>query len=188
MTSYPATIDQRSVLGDPSLVLSTERPPVIRQAGFVTRLVAFLLDIIFVTVGSIVFAALISLVLNFFGFSEQNLHADDNTRTVIAILETTIVIVSGLSVLLFIPGYFVAFWVLFGATPGKQLLGLKVIRTKKQRLGWGRATLRYIGYFISAIVLFIGYFWVLVDGRRQAWHDKLADTFVVYTWDVREIK
>jgi hypothetical protein len=25
-----------------------------------------------------------------------------------------------------------------------------------------------------------------MDRRRQAWHDKLADTFVVYGWDVEK--
>jgi uncharacterized RDD family membrane protein YckC len=30
----------------------------------------------------------------------------------------------------------------------------------------------------------LGFFWVLVDSRRQAWHDKFAETFVIYVWDV----
>ena len=155
-----------------------------RQAGFVSRLAAFVLDIIIVTAGSIVFAALVSLILNFFGFSAQQLKADDPTRSLVVALQYVIVALSALAVALFIPGYFVLFWALVGATPGKQVLGLKIIRTNRQQLGWGRAIVRYIGYWISAIVLFLGFLWVLGDGRRQAWHDKMADTFVVYAWDV----
>jgi uncharacterized RDD family membrane protein YckC len=163
-------------------------PPQIRrvqQAGFVSRLAAFVLDVMIVTAGSIVFAALVSLILSFFGFSAQGLKADDPTRSLLVVLQFVIVALSGLAVVVFIPGYFVLFWVIVGATPGKQVLGLKIVRTsQQQQLGWGRAIVRFIGYWISAIVLFLGFLWVLVDGRRQAWHDKMADTFVVYTWDV----
>ena len=31
-------------------------------------------------------------------------------------------------------------------------------------------------------ILFPGYLWVLVDNRRQGFHDKLAGTFVIYSW------
>ena len=155
----------------------------VQRAGFVSRLAAFTLDVVIVTAGSIVFAALVSLILNFFGFSAQGLKGDDPTRSLLAVLQFIIIALSGLAVALFIPGYFVLFWVLVGATPGKQVLGLKIVRTSRQQLGWGRAIVRFIGYWISAIVFFLGFLWVLVDSRRQAWHDKLADTFVVYTWD-----
>jgi uncharacterized RDD family membrane protein YckC len=156
----------------------------VKQAGFVTRLVAFLIDIVLVTVGSIVFAALVGLVLNFFGFGTQSIKVDDRTLILLSILQAIIVVASGLAVLLFVPAYFVGFWVLSGATPGKFILGLQVVRTQHRPLGWRHAIVRYIGYFISAICLFMGFVWILVDGRRQGWHDKLADTFVVYTWDV----
>jgi uncharacterized RDD family membrane protein YckC len=29
-------------------------------------------------------------------------------------------------------------------------------------------------------IFFLGYLWILVDDRRQGWHDKLARTLVVY--------
>lgn len=157
----------------------------LKQAGFVSRAVALILDILFVTMGSIVFAALASLILNFFGFNAESLTTDDPT-TFLGMIQVIIVAMSSLAVLLFVPGYFVIFWVLVGATPGKQILGLRIIRTDTSPLGWSRAVLRYIGYFISAIVFFLGYLWVFVDDRRMAWHDKLADTFVVYSWDVAQ--
>lgn len=166
-----------------STTLAAPATTALVHAGFVSRGVAFLLDILFVTMGSIVFAALVSLILNFFGFNAETL-TTDNPATVLGMVQVIIVAVSSLAVLLFIPAYFVIFWVLVGATPGKQILGLKVIRTQAKPLSWGRAIVRYIGYFISAIVFFLGYLWVFVDVRRQGWHDKLADTFVVYSWDV----
>jgi uncharacterized RDD family membrane protein YckC len=38
---------------------------------------------------------------------------------------------------------------------------------------------RYLGYFVSAIPLFLGLIWVGIDGRKQGWHDKLAGTVVI---------
>jgi len=77
-------------------------------------------------------------------------------------------------------GYPVVFWVLLGQTPGKLLMGVRIARTNGQRLTIGRALLRYLGYWLSAIPLGLGFFWVLVDDQRQGWHDKLAGTYVIY--------
>jgi uncharacterized RDD family membrane protein YckC len=59
------------------------------------------------------------------------------------------------------------------------LLKLKVIRTTGRNLSFGCAFLRFIGYLISGIVLFLGFIWAAFDGRKQGWHDKLAGTLVV---------
>jgi uncharacterized RDD family membrane protein YckC len=39
--------------------------------------------------------------------------------------------------------------------------------------------LRYVGLIISFAVLLLGVIWVAFDGRKQGWHDKLANTVVV---------
>ena len=43
----------------------------------------------------------------------------------------------------------------------------------------GRLVLRYIGYFVCVLTLFIGFIWVGIDKRKQGWHDKLAGTVVI---------
>jgi uncharacterized RDD family membrane protein YckC len=77
--------------------------------------------------------------------------------------------------------YDMGFWMLAGQTPGKRVMGVRVVRTDGQRLKWGNAIRREVGYWISSI-LFLGYLWVLVDNRRQGWHDKLGGTLVIYAW------
>ncbi len=158
----------------------------VRGAGFVSRLAAFVLDVGIVSLSSFVFAALVSLMLNFFGFSVRDFSLEIPARDMLALLQLIIIALAGLAVLLFIPAYFVIFWVLVGATPGKWILGMKVMRSGGQRLSWLRAIVRFIGYWISALPLFLGFLWVLVDARRQGWHDKLAGTIVAYTWAVPE--
>lgn len=75
--------------------------------------------------------------------------------------------------------YFTWFHGSVGQTPGKVLLKLKVIRTTGKNLNYGRAFLRFAGYIVSAIFLFLGFIWAAFDGRKQGWHDKLAGTVVV---------
>lgn len=67
-----------------------------------------------------------------------------------------------------------------GQTLGKQALGIRVISFDTGGpIGYGRGFIRYVGRIISAIVIFIGYLWMLWDKERQCWHDKLAGDVVV---------
>lgn len=69
-----------------------------------------------------------------------------------------------------------------GSTPGKKLFKLKVVNSSYQPLGLGAALLREsVGKLLSGLIFNLGYLWVLINGKRQAWHDKLAKTFVVKT-------
>ena len=43
----------------------------------------------------------------------------------------------------------------------------------------GQLVGRYFSYFLSALPLGLGIFWVGWDAKKQGWHDKLAGTLVV---------
>ena len=74
----------------------------------------------------------------------------------------------------------IGLWVKYSATPGKMILGMRIVDADTgERIGAGRAIVRYIGYFVSMIVLCLGYFWVGWDRRKQGWHDKMAGTVVI---------
>ncbi|CAN5155785.1 RDD family protein [soil metagenome] len=78
-------------------------------------------------------------------------------------------------------GYYIGMWIKNdGMTIGKKLMGIKVIQTNGQPIDIKTGVLRYIGYVVSAMVLFIGFIWVAFDKNKQGWHDKIASTFVVY--------
>jgi uncharacterized RDD family membrane protein YckC len=72
-----------------------------------------------------------------------------------------------------------SFWFFFSATPGKILVGARIVdantggRPKTISL-----IVRYLGYFLSSI-FFLGFFWVIFDVKKQGWHDKLSRTVVV---------
>jgi uncharacterized RDD family membrane protein YckC len=76
--------------------------------------------------------------------------------------------------------YFATFYSLVNYTPGKYLVGLRVVRTDGFRLGFWRSVVRGIGYYLSALLLFMGFIWIIFDKNRQALHDKIANTVVIY--------
>ncbi len=143
----------------------------LRHAGFVSRAAAFVLDVVIVAVLLSAAGMLLRLLADFFNFALPDT------------LDGAVVAGAGIfgGGLLFQLVYFVFFWAALGQTPGKILLGLRIVRPEGQRLGVIRAIVRYFGYWISAIPLGLGFFWVLVDRRRRGWHDKLAGTQVVFT-------
>ena len=70
-----------------------------------------------------------------------------------------------------------------GQTPGKRLMGIAVRSAKERdRLGYGKAFLRYLavfmlGFFVIPIIF--DYLWPIFDSRNQALHDKMISTIVV---------
>jgi uncharacterized RDD family membrane protein YckC len=76
--------------------------------------------------------------------------------------------------------YYWLFTGLKGQTPGKMVLGIKVVNARGERPGLGVAAMREIlGKLISAIALCLGFLWIAWDREKQGWHDKIADTHVV---------
>lgn len=66
------------------------------------------------------------------------------------------------------------------ATLGKRAMGLIVTSSNGQRIGFGQATGRYFGGAISTMVLYVGYMLAGWTQRKQALHDMMADTCVVF--------
>jgi uncharacterized RDD family membrane protein YckC len=78
----------------------------------------------------------------------------------------------------------IGFWRYCGATPGKLALGMKIVDAATgQPPTLGRLALRFLGYFVSAFPLYLGFLWAAVDRRKQGWHDKIARTIVVNSED-----
>ncbi|MFQ3662419.1 MAG: RDD family protein [Chloroflexaceae bacterium] len=69
-----------------------------------------------------------------------------------------------------------------GATIGKYLPGLRVLRADGRPLRTGRAALRALAYALSSLPIYIGFLNILIDDRRRGWHDLVTGTVVVYYW------
>jgi uncharacterized RDD family membrane protein YckC len=145
-------------------------------AGFISRLIAFIIDLLIVSISYIAITWFITVTIDVFQL--QRFWNFLFSSVAGALVSVTI------SIAFFI-SYYVFFWSIAGQTPGKALMGLRVVKMDGSKVHVFRALIRYGGYFLSAIPLFFGFFWILVDDRRQGWHDKLARTYVVYVWDAR---
>jgi len=125
------------------------------KAGWWTRFLAIVID----AIGIGIIAGAISSVLG----------ADTQSRQY-----------QGLSILLQ-AAYFTYFWSAAGKgqTLGSRALNIRVVKTDGTYLDHVGAFLRYIGFFISCVVLLIGVIWAAFDAQKQGWHDKIAGTYVV---------
>lgn len=161
-----------------------------QYAGFVSRAIAFLIDLLSVVFVQFLTVLIIRLSSNFLGLTSILNWLDSMLGIGTGITSNTTVLVSirivtVLSGVIIFNLYVATSWALVDKTLGQALLGLRVLRTNGTRLTFPKAIKRAVGYILSALPLFLGFLWVLIDDRRQGWHDKLADTVVVYDWDAR---
>ncbi len=78
--------------------------------------------------------------------------------------------------------YFIGSWCLFAATPGKLVLGYRIVHAGTgEAIGAGAAMLRYAGSLVSGFAVGLRYLWIIWDPGKQGWHDKIANTRVIRT-------
>jgi len=139
----------------------TQSPP--HYAGFWVRFVASMIDTI------LLMAAILPIVLMVYGkeyFNSSLLIKGPIDFIVSYVFPIVAVII---------------FWLAKSATPGKILLGLKIVDAKTlNKPTVTQLLIRYISYYLSAIPFFLGFFWVAFDKRKQGWHDKIASTLVIH--------
>ncbi len=78
-------------------------------------------------------------------------------------------------------------WIYFAAmksspaqgTLGKMALGIKVTDIDGDKIGFGKATGRHFGKYLSSIILAIGYIMVAFTQKKQGLHDMMAGCLVV---------
>ena len=151
--------------------LTEETAP--KYAGFWIRFVAYLLDsiILGVIIGPIFFLFFAPAA----GFAS---FADDP--------EAIMVFAAGMSgfVMIELVVYLIYFAGMesskYQATLGKMAIGVIVTDENGDRVSFGRAAGRLFSKILSAMILYIGFIMAGFDSRKQALHDKIASTFVVY--------
>ena len=75
--------------------------------------------------------------------------------------------------------YYTLFTYSSGSTPGKMLLGIKVVSGSDIDLTYARCVVRFFSYYLSTLLLFAGYLIQPFTARRQALHDFISNTLVV---------
>ena len=144
-------------------------PSATRFAGFWIRFVARLIDNTITSIGGYVFQIPLLVVV---ARAEKG---GPNELSLILGLGALAVVMS-----LAVAGYYEAWFITRkGATPGKMILGLKVVRARGGRIGWGLATGRFFAYMLSGLTLYVGYLMAAWDEEKRSLHDRICDTRVV---------
>jgi uncharacterized RDD family membrane protein YckC len=141
-----------------------------RYVGLATRAVAFVIDALVIDVVAAVVAAVLALIASVFHFPKE--------------LETIMKWI-GLGVyVLWLFGYFVAFWSATGQTPGNRVMQIRVVTATGERVKTRRGVVRCVGLVLAALPLFAGYVLILFDRKRRGFQDRLARTVVIEAPDL----
>ena len=155
-------------------------------AGFISRLIAFVIDLVVINLSLLFIGWFLGIFLSFF---EQGSVLDASLENITYINYVINLLLNPVFIALFIFGfifiYFTFFWSFSGHTPGKAFMGLRVVPVQGGPMSLARSTLRFFAYIPSILSLGIGFLWIIIDDQRQAWQDTLASTFVIYTWEAR---
>jgi uncharacterized RDD family membrane protein YckC len=156
-----------------------------QYAGYFSRLVAFIIDVFILAIIAFSGSLIITSLFTFVGVDLSTCEAAvvSNRANEFQALACS---VGSWALLVFnlglMPVYIIFFWALAGQTLGKATMGVRIVRTNGKRMGFTPAIIRLLGYTLSILSLGLGFLWILIDDRRQGWHDKLARTVVLYSW------
>jgi len=132
----------------------------VQYAGFWRRVGATLID-------SVLFTIIIGLLMGPVILGAELLTGEGLLRTAVGFLLTIIL------------------WLKFLGTPGKLLLDCQVVDADSFKpMSIRQAALRYVAYLASILPLLLGFLWVARDKRKQAFHDKIANTVVLHKADI----
>ncbi len=154
---------------DPAASLAVEQD--FRPAGFWIRFVASFLDGIVGGIIMIVIAVPFVLSAGILGAMEDPVAMAQRITGLGLAMNAIALLVSILYEVIFVG------W--RGQTPGKMLLGLKIIRVDGGEVDYIKAFIRWIGKMVSGLILGIGYIMAAFTENKRALHDYIASTRVI---------
>jgi uncharacterized RDD family membrane protein YckC/predicted nucleic acid-binding Zn ribbon protein len=142
----------------------------VRSAGLGRRLVAGVVDAVFVASGQ----AVMLVPVAYYWWSREPPPFPGDVSFVAIVASVALVVLAALLGAL----YHVYFWGVRGSSPGKELLELGVeTEDGVSPIGLGRASLRLLGYVLSAATFGIGF--LMIASGNGGLHDRIAGTRVV---------
>ncbi len=150
------------------------KPP--HYASFLSRLTAFITDLFMIGIPVSIIAMMI------FGYEQVN-----SAGAMDVILETQKAKdnapspIASIAQLLISAFVYIAFWYKSGQTPGKKMARIKVVDAKTlKQASLAQLTLRFFGYLLSTMIMFLGFFLPFLRKDKRALHDLLSQTAVIY--------
>lgn len=148
----------------------------VMPAGFVVRLVAFIIDSIIIGLGALIIRVPLGIISLFVTDAFWN--------------QAILFNFTGLNILLYLLSvlYFVFLTYSTGSTLGKKVMNIRVVSVTEEELSlWQVMYRETVGRYLSTVITFLGYLLILIDKKKQALHDKLADTQVIYGKQIKVV-
>jgi len=170
---------------DDSIDLETTR--IGYYAGFASRATGLVIDLLILAVIYTFMGWFLGIAIDMLGINLESVFLFMSEQWLDQIGQSLLrLLTQSTMALIFFSIYHTLFWALFGQTFGSALMGYRVVKFDGNLPGIFRSLLRVsVGYGLSLSLLFVGAWMILFDSKRQALHDKLFRTYVVYTWDAR---
>jgi uncharacterized RDD family membrane protein YckC len=136
-----------------------------RYGGLVTRGIAFAIDAALINLVALVVSLGATLIASLFHLPSQ--------------LKTILLALGAAAYVVWIVGYFVAFWCSTGQTPGNRVMQIRVVSATGDPVRVVRALVRCAGLVLAALPLFAGFLLIPFDSKRRGLQDRLARTLVL---------
>ncbi|MBL9001949.1 MAG: RDD family protein [Phycisphaerae bacterium] len=144
--------------------------------GFWIRVVAYIIDVIVLSVGEVVISSIMGITMGVFGAGFRGSAAS-------GLGELSLLMISCVMYILPLMGAWAYFALMESSrhqgTLGKMAMGMRVTTLRGERISLGRATGRFAGRIISGLILGIGYIMVAFTEKKQGLHDLIAGTLVI---------
>ena len=146
-----------------------------RYAGFWIRFVAVVIDAVILGVVVSIINIPLAMVIGVGSVGVANTGSLAGLGAILAAQGVLLLINLAIQI-----AYNVYFVSTRGATPGKMVLGLKIIRADGGPISVGLAVGRYLAYILDSFTLTIGFIIAGFDSEKRALHDRICDTRVIY--------
>jgi uncharacterized RDD family membrane protein YckC len=147
--------------------------------GFWIRLVARVVDGVVISVPlAVIFIVFVVLAG---GIASQTNTTDQNAQAAVGVGLLGVWLLIGVLATIGTVAYFVYFWGTSGSTLGMRIFQLRIVDADTGApIGIARAIVRYLMSIVNGLACYIGWIWVAFDARKQGWHDKVANSIVLW--------
>ena len=159
--TLPGNPDKTQTKSSTCIVTAEQNAQKEKQPGLVIRLLAMIYD------GLLLFAVLMMATLPYI------LIIGGPPQSFIARLGLQ------LYLLAIIVSFFVWFWTHGGQTLGMRSWRLKLVAADGRAISRSMALKRLVAALLSLLAVGLGYFWILIDPHKRAWHDILSNTRLI---------
>jgi uncharacterized RDD family membrane protein YckC len=146
-------------------------------SGFWRRAVASIVD------GVIIGLPLYAIQLQFFSSEFSSLNSID---AILSLYKSSKFLLTCFFCLMLSAAYSIFFWNLYGATPGKLLVGVKIVSINNKKLPFFNLYIRWLMSIIDSFLIF-GFLIQPITKNKQTLHDLVAKTYVIQSKNISSL-